>query len=36
MDETLTFRGRFNAATYSALERLRDAGLVVIPVTAVA
>lgn len=34
MDETLTFRGRLHATTYSTLERLRDAGLVVIPVTA--
>jgi HAD superfamily hydrolase (TIGR01484 family) len=34
MDETLTFHGRLRAATYSALERLRDAGLIVIPVTA--
>jgi len=34
MDETLTYQGRLHAATYSALERLRDAGLIVIPVTA--
>lgn len=34
MDETLTHRGRLAAATYAALEALRDAGLVVIPVTA--
>jgi len=34
MDETLTYRGRLHAATYSALERLQDAGLTVIPVTA--
>jgi HAD superfamily hydrolase (TIGR01484 family) len=34
MDETLTYHGLLHAATYAALERLRDAGLVVIPVTA--
>lgn len=34
MDETLTFRGRLGAATYEALERLQQAGVKVIPVTA--
>ncbi|VVE51172.1 Mannosyl-3-phosphoglycerate phosphatase [Pandoraea iniqua] len=34
MDETLTYRGRLAAATYSALERLQDSGIRVIPVTA--
>ena len=34
MDETLTHRGRLHAATYAALERLREAGLIVIPVKA--
>jgi HAD superfamily hydrolase (TIGR01484 family) len=34
MDETLTFRGRLAAATYAALERLGEAGVTVIPVTA--
>ena len=34
MDETLTHKGRLSAATYSALERLQNAGIVVIPVTA--
>lgn len=34
MDDTLTFRGRLSARTYTALERLRDAGIAVIPVTA--
>ena len=34
MDETLTYRGRLAAATYSALERLQDNGIRVIPVTA--
>lgn len=33
MDETLTFHGRL-AATYAALERLQQAGVIVIPVTA--
>lgn len=33
MDETLTYRGRLHANTYAALERLRDAGVTVIPVT---
>lgn len=34
MDETLTYQGRLAAATYSALERLQEAGVRVIPVTA--
>ena len=34
MDETLTHRGRLFAATYTALENLQKAGVVVIPVTA--
>lgn len=34
MDDTLTLKGRLHAQTYSALERLQDAGIVVIPVTA--
>ncbi|QOZ67315.1 hypothetical protein SAMN05192541_10533 [Bradyrhizobium arachidis] len=34
MDETLTFGGRLAAQTYSALERLQQAGVRVIPVTA--
>jgi HAD superfamily hydrolase (TIGR01484 family) len=34
MDETLTYRGRLSAHTYDALERLQDAGVLVIPVTA--
>lgn len=34
MDETLTFRGRLAARTYDALERLQQAGIKVIPVTA--
>jgi HAD superfamily hydrolase (TIGR01484 family) len=34
MDETLTYRGRLAAATYSALERLQERGIRVIPVTA--
>ncbi|MBS7537569.1 HAD-IIB family hydrolase [Ancylobacter lacus] len=34
MDETLTFNGRLGAATYDALERLQQAGVTVIPVTA--
>lgn len=34
MDETLTWRGRLSAATYTALERLQAAGIRVIPVTA--
>lgn len=34
MDDTLTFRGRLAARTYSALEELQDAGVKVIPVTA--
>ncbi|NTG28730.1 HAD-IIB family hydrolase [Agrobacterium rhizogenes] len=34
MDETLTYQGRLAAATYGALERLQQAGVRVIPVTA--
>lgn len=34
MDETLTYRGRLAARTYEALERLQQAGVIVIPVTA--
>jgi hypothetical protein len=34
MDETLTFEGRLSAETYEALERLRAAGVRVVPVTA--
>lgn len=34
MDETLTLHGRLHARTYQALERLQQAGIVVIPVTA--
>src|SRR5450830_1627987 len=34
MDETLTFKGRLAADTYSALERLQRADIRVIPVTA--
>lgn len=34
MDDTLTHRGRLSARTYDAIERLRDAGLPVLPVTA--
>lgn len=34
MDETLTFKGRLAASTYTALEHLQAAGVVVIPVTA--
>lgn len=34
MDETLTFDGRLAAQTYSALERLQQAGVRVIPATA--
>jgi hydroxymethylpyrimidine pyrophosphatase-like HAD family hydrolase len=34
MDETLTYQGRFSAATYASLERLQDVGIRVIPVTA--
>ncbi len=33
IDDTLTSHGRLFAATYTALERLRGAGLLVIPVT---
>lgn len=34
MDDTLTHRGRLAARTYTALERLEEAGIPVIPVTA--
>ncbi|MBS7543177.1 HAD-IIB family hydrolase [Ancylobacter oerskovii] len=34
MDETLTYRGRLAARTYGALERLQQAGVTVMPVTA--
>ena len=33
IDDTLTTDGRLTAAAYGAMERLRDAGLLVIPVT---
>jgi HAD superfamily hydrolase (TIGR01484 family) len=33
IDDTLTTHGRLHAAAYTALERLREAGLLVIPVT---
>jgi HAD superfamily hydrolase (TIGR01484 family) len=33
IDDTLTTHGRLHAVAYSALERLREAGLLVIPVT---
>jgi len=33
IDDTLTTHGRLQAVAYSALERLREAGLLVIPVT---
>ncbi|EHP42661.1 HAD-superfamily hydrolase [Cupriavidus basilensis OR16] len=34
MDETLTYRGRLHADTYTALERLQTHGICVVPVTA--
>lgn len=34
MDETLTYQGRLQARTYESLEKLQDAGIKVIPVTA--
>jgi HAD superfamily hydrolase (TIGR01484 family) len=34
MDETLTFKGRLQARTYTAMEELQAAGIKVIPVTA--
>lgn len=34
MDDTLTYQGRLQARTYQSLERLQDAGINVIPVTA--
>ena len=33
IDDTLTFEGRLPACAYAALERLKEAGLVVVPVT---
>ena len=33
IDDTLTTDGRLTAAAYGALERLRDAGLLVVPIT---
>ena len=33
IDDTLTTRGRLHAVAYAALERLREAGLLVVPVT---
>jgi HAD superfamily hydrolase (TIGR01484 family) len=33
IDDTLTTAGRLTAAAYTALERLHDAGLVVVPIT---
>jgi len=33
IDDTLTTHGRLHAVAYTALERLREAGLLVIPVT---
>jgi HAD superfamily hydrolase (TIGR01484 family) len=33
IDDTLTLHGRLPAAAYAALERLRDAGLKVVPIT---
>jgi HAD superfamily hydrolase (TIGR01484 family) len=33
IDDTLTTEGRLEAVSYAALERLRDAGLLVVPVT---
>ncbi len=34
VDETLTYNGSLSARTYDALERLQNAGVKVIPVTA--
>lgn len=34
IDDTLTFRGRLSARTYEALERLHEAGVKVVPVSA--
>lgn len=34
MDETLTYQGRLQARTYESLEKLQNAGIKVIPVTA--
>ena len=33
IDDTLTDEGRLGAAAYAALERLQDAGLIVVPIT---
>src|SRR5206468_4735597 len=33
IDDTLTTDGRLTAAAYAALERLQDAGLLVVPIT---
>lgn len=33
IDDTITTEGRLDAAAYTALERLRDAGIAVVPVT---
>jgi hypothetical protein len=33
IDDTLTTEGRLSAAAYAALERLHDAGLIVVPIT---
>ena len=33
IDDTLSTEGRITAEAYSAMQRLRDAGLLVIPVT---
>ena len=33
IDDTITTEGRLPAAAYAALERLSDAGLVVVPIT---
>src|SRR5258706_10568390 len=33
IDDTLSTDGRITAAAYSAMERLRDAGLLMIPIT---
>jgi hypothetical protein len=34
MDDTLTYQGKLPAKTYSALERLHDSGVKIVPVTA--
>ena len=33
IDDTLTTGGKLTAAAYAAMERLRDAGVLVIPIT---